>query len=300
MSPHYNKYAVKTKILLETIGGYPRIGDEPRQQILRKTIDLWEKGKKIEKELRRSQDDLTREVILEQVECGIDIPTDGLVRWYDPISHIMQRIGNVEIKGLLRFFDTNCYFRQPLIKGKPEWTRHILVDEFLFAKGVNESLAEPRFCVKQVLTGPYTLARHSIAGNYNVAKLTEALADVLAREVGELAKNGAKIIQIDEPSILKNAGDWDLVASALEKIAREKGGAMLSLATYFGDAAPLYEKMQELPVVALHFDLTYSPGIVDKVLSVGSKKLLGLGIVDGRNTRIEDAGEVARVVGRII
>ena len=70
------------------------------------------------------------------------------------------------------------------------------------------------------------------------------------------------------------------------------------LALYFGEAAPLYEKLQRLPADVLSLDFTYSPGLIDQLRSGGSKKL-ALGLVDGRNTRLEDASVAAKQLERI-
>jgi 5-methyltetrahydropteroyltriglutamate--homocysteine methyltransferase len=122
----------------------------------------------------------------------------------------------------------------------------------------------------------------------------------MAQEVKELSKNGAKIIQLEEPSILKNPGDFDVFKTAVETVASEKGNAEIDLYTYFGDAAPIYSKLVRLPVDGLGFDFTYSPRLTDVIARLGCSKNLGLGLVDGRNTRLEKEEEVMKVLKRIL
>jgi len=74
----------------------------------------------------------------------------------------------------------------------------------------------------------------------------------------------------------------------------------LALYVYFHDPAPLYEKLIAVPVDIIGLDFTYNPKLIDLVASVGSPKPLGLGLVDGRNTKLEDAGEIARQIDRLL
>ena len=270
---------------------YPRIGDDPGQQVLRRTIAEWEKGAKSEADLRAAEERLTELALAEQIEAGLDVVTDGQIRWYDSISHLAGKLSGVRINGLLRFFDTNTYFRQPVVKARVERTRPLALDDFLFAQ------AKSSRPVKAVLTGPLTLARHSIEENGGAGgfeKLVEGYATALAAEVAALARAGATLVQIDEPALLKNPKDLAIVERCLAVLAASKGKAEILLALYFGDAAPLYDKLQKLPVDSLGLDFTYSARLGEVISTSGSAKTLALGLVDGRNTKLEDAGAAAR------
>lgn len=276
---------------------YPRIGDSPEEQLLRRTIAQRDKGEKTEADLRAAEDRMTELALGEQIDAGLDVITDGLIRWYDPVSHLAEKLTGVRINGLLRFFDTNFYFRQPIIEAKPARTRSLVADEFRFAE------AKSSRPVKPVLTGPYTLARLSLeedgkAGGFE--KLLECYTEALAEEVGELAAAGATLIQVDEPALLKHPSEFPAVAHSMAALVARKGSAEMMLALYFGDPTPLYEKLQTLPVDVLGLDFTYSPGLVDLIGRSGSSKTLALGLVDGRNTKLEDTGTVARALERII
>jgi 5-methyltetrahydropteroyltriglutamate--homocysteine methyltransferase len=241
--------------------------------------------------------------------------TDGQIRWYDPVSHLAGKLGGVKINGLLRFFDTNTYFRQPVLRSKPVRTEPLAVEEFRFACNAlgriptgREGIA--RVTVKAVLTGPYTLAKLSLAEDDAMKPLAaraEAYSQALAAEVKALADAGADIVQIDEPAIIKYPGDWEIFTRALEPIcamrdeARKTGRKLhLALYVYFCDPTPLYEKLAHLPVDVLGLDFTYSTKLADAVASAGSPRPLALGLVDGRNTKLESPAEVARVVERLL
>lgn len=272
---------------------YPRIGDDPGQQVLRRTIAEWEKGAKSDADLRAAEDRMTELALAEQIEAGLDVVTDGQVRWYDSISHLAGKLSGVRINGLLRFFDTNTYFRQPVVKARVERTRPLALDDFLFAK------AKSSRPVKGVLTGPLTLARHSIEENGGAGgfeKLVEGYTAALAAEIAALAQAGAILVQIDEPTLLKNPKDLAIAERCLAVLAAAKGKAEILLALYFGDAAPLYDQLQNLPVDSLGLDFTYSARLGEVISTSGSAKTLALGLVDGRNTKLEDAGAAARQI----
>jgi 5-methyltetrahydropteroyltriglutamate--homocysteine methyltransferase len=57
--------------------------------------------------------------------------------------------------------------------------------------------------------------------------------------------------------------------------------------------------LQTLPLDLLVLDFTYSPSLVETVATRGTGKTLGLGLVDARNTRLEDASGVARQLAKI-
>jgi 5-methyltetrahydropteroyltriglutamate--homocysteine methyltransferase len=283
------------KILSANHSSYPRIGESPKEQVLRKAITLWEKGELPKEKLVAVEDEVTKEVIEEQLACGIDIPTDGQVRWYDPISHIVKNLGGIRIDGLLRFFDTNFYFRQPVIENvkEAETGNFSLTDEYLFAKNVFSS-------IKPVLTGPYTIACLSVIRGIDFSEVVMFLAKKIAQEVKRITMSGAKVIQIDEPCILKNPTNFLFAKNALDLIAKENPLSKFILSTYFGNGTSFYEKLQELPVWGLGFDLTYSPGLLKKIEILGTKKVLSLGIVDARNTKLEKPEELARLLEKTI
>lgn len=278
-------------------GSYPRIGDRPEEQVLRKTFAAWERGEKSDADLEEARRQLIRQAVSEQEAAGLDVVTDGQVRWYDPISHLMRPVGGVEINGLLRYFDTNFYFRQPVIVGPLEPGEPLVAGEWRFASG------EATRPVKPVLMGGYTLAKLSInrQGVYrDLEALCEAVTAVVASEAKALAEAGAELIQIDEPCVLKNPGELSLAAASLEAVRAAAGSSTLALYTYFGDAEPLFEKLMELPADVIGLDFTYSPGLLEAIAAKGSPKTLGLGLIDARNTRLESEEEVARLLEGIL
>jgi 5-methyltetrahydropteroyltriglutamate--homocysteine methyltransferase len=285
------------ELLLANHGSYPRIGDGAGQQRLRRGYAQHERGEITSKEFDAIQTSVIQEIVQEQAEAGLDLVTDGQIRWYDPISHFTGQLDGITINGLLRFFDTNFYIRQPVVVDQVVWKGPILVEEYRSAQAVSP---KP---VKVVVTGPYTLGRFSIleSSRYrDLPDLVAAYTEALTKEVEALATAGATLIQIDEPSILQHPGDAGLAKAALTRIASRKGRSRLLLATYFGDAAPLYEALQAFPVDALGFDFTYTRELGDLIARLGSDKAIAFGLIDGRNTRMERTEEILPILRRAL
>ena len=284
------------ELILCNHSSYPRIGDDAAHQLLRRTLAQRDKGEETEEAVQAAQDRMTELALAEQAEAGLDFVTDGQIRWADPISHLASKLSGVRINGLLRFFDTNFYFRQPVVQSKLERTEPLLLEEFKFAR---EKSLRP---VKVVLTGPYTLARHSMVENGGAGgfdKMLEGYTAALAAEIAALAAAGATVIQVEEPALLKYPDDFPRLEQCLSALAMSKASAQLALVLYFGDPAPIYDHLQTLPVDILGLDFTYNPGLVDKVASNGTARTLALGLVDGRNTRLEDPAALARQLEKL-
>ncbi len=307
-------------LYLSSTGGYPRVGDSPELQLLQETIASLGSGDRTTADLLDAQNQVTRLAIAAQVKAGLDVVTDGQIRWNDPISYLAAKLDNVEFQGTVPFFDTDVCCRQPVFTGQPLRRGHLITAEYSFARNALGHLPTPKhkagkLAIKPVLTGPYTLAKFSLSarsdngGAHGPATLearAHSYAEILAPEIEALSQTGAELIQIDEPAILRHPGDWAIFEQSLKILlqARDKARKAerkleLALYVYFGDSAAIYEKLVELPVDIVGIDFTCGTGLIDTIASSGSPKPLALGLVDGRKQHMEDPAEVARQVERL-
>jgi 5-methyltetrahydropteroyltriglutamate--homocysteine methyltransferase len=284
------------ELILASAGSYPRIGDTPEAQRHRRAYAQHERGEISDAEWRAVEDDVAVQVVREQAATGLDVVTDGQVRWYDPISHLARRCEGIQVNGLLRYFDTNFYFRQPVVAGRIRRREPVLRREFEVARAATDRVVKP------VLTGPYSLACGSIleGGYRNRRELTRAYAEVLAQEVADLVHAGAAVIQVDEPYFLRHPEDADLVHEALATLAAARGRAHLALHTYFGDALPLWDALIAMPADLIGLDLTYGPGLTERIAEARVPRTLVLGLVDGRNTKLETRDALFRALDRVL
>jgi len=277
---------------------YPRIGPSSHEQRLRRAHAARERDEIDDAALLVIEHSVMTEIVGEQAAAGLDLVTGGQVRWADPVSHLMAPLSGVRLNGLLRFFDTNFYYRQPVVTARLVRGRSQLASDFRHAQNAVE------IRVKPVLTGPYTLARLSLIesrayGRYH--DLAEDLSVIIAHEVRELAAAGATVIQLDEPAICTGPPeDIRLLRRVFEPIYDARGGAEIAIATYFTDCDPMYPQLNSVPADIVAVDLTTSTSLAETIADTGAAKILALGVVDGRNTRLENPASVAEVLDRIL
>lgn len=273
------------------VGSYPKPPSEGQTFKVRKTIHALDKGNASIDDLHAAQDELARDVIAEQERAGTDLVTDGHVRWDDILTPFARNIAGFEVGGLLRWFDNNVYYRRPICIGDLEWRGPSSVDAFRFAQQAASG------DVKQVIPGPVTFARLSVDEHYGDHEaFVLAIAKVLAQEAFELEAAGARFIQIDEPALLGAPEDLSLARRALDIVTSELGQAELTLATYFGDAKRLGVELFDLPAHRFAFDLVAGPENRELLRQVPAEKLVQAGVVDARNTMLEDPAELQRTI----
>jgi 5-methyltetrahydropteroyltriglutamate--homocysteine methyltransferase len=275
------------------VGNYPKIPNRPRPARYRQAINRRDGGEITNEELARVADEVTIEVIQEQTEAGLDIITDGQVRWDDDQTYIMRNLANVEIGALQRYLDTNTYFREAEINGAVSWREPILVRDYLFAV---ENSTKP---VKAIITGPYTLAALSQDKHYGSReKLAMALAEELRNEVEALANAGARMIQVNDPVIVFNKDDIGIFSRAITRMLNGVK-AETAVYTWFGSAAGILPSLLDLPVDTIGLDFISGRDNWEAIKSVEFDKKLGAGIVDGRNTRIESLEQIEESLRRL-
>src|SRR5438105_2323830 len=117
-------------MLVTVVGNYPKIPDRPLPARLRTALARLDSGQITVEELAKVEDAVTIEVMAEQADAGIELITDGQVRWQDEQTYIADKLGGISINGLTRFFDTNTYYREPVLDGPIAWQSPILVRDF--------------------------------------------------------------------------------------------------------------------------------------------------------------------------
>jgi 5-methyltetrahydropteroyltriglutamate--homocysteine methyltransferase len=197
------------------------------------------------------------------------------------------------ISGLIRYFDTNTYYRQPVVEGPVRWSAlGGVAGDYEFA-----AVQSPA-PVKALVTGPYTLAALSANHHYgSLRELVLALATELRNEVLALERAGAPVIQVNEPAILQQKEDFPLLRQALETMM-DGVRTEAHLYTWFGDIDGVYPQILELPFAAIGLDFVKGPANWDVIAGQPFTKKLGLGIIDARNTRLESVEEIVGAVRR--
>jgi 5-methyltetrahydropteroyltriglutamate--homocysteine methyltransferase len=274
-------------MIATVVGSYPKIPNRPRPARLRNAINKFDRGELSEAEVRRIQDEVTIEALQEQAEAGLDLVSDGQIRWDDEQTYIARKLAGVSLQGLIRWFDSNMYYRQPFIEGAVAWREPLTVADYTFAAGHS---AKP---VKAVLTGPYTLARLSVDKHYgSVAKAALALAEALNQEAKALQDAGATFIQFNEPAITQHKDDIVDFAKVAQRLV-DGLNVETALYTYFGDVDGIYSQLLELPFGLIGLDFCTNDKNDAVVKNTSTNKKIGLGVVDARNSKLETSEQIA-------
>ncbi|PMQ01468.1 MAG: methylcobamide--CoM methyltransferase [Dictyoglomus sp. NZ13-RE01] len=282
-------------MIITVVDHYPKIPNPPREAKLRKAIHAYDQGKISKEELERVFDEVTKEVIEEQISAGVELITDGQIRWEDGQSYIAKKLDGIEIGGLFRYFDNNTYYRQPVVVGKIKWREPIILEDWKRAQDFAKNVP-----VKAVLTGPYTLARLSRDEYYkSIAELSNAYTDALIEEVKLLDKEGVKYLQFNEPSILYYPEDFDLLVDIYNRIRRYFSGN-LAIYTYFYTVLPLRKEISRLNIDTFGIDFVSRKENFEILRDFPKNLALGYGIVDARNTKLETPEQIKSLVEKAL
>ena len=271
-------------MITTVIGSYPKVAENAYGTTLK-----WQRHELPGSQLEEAYREVTRAVIREQERAGIDLLTDGQVRWDDLLRPFAVGLEGFEVNGLTRWFNNNVYYRRPILHKTPARRRPVLVEDYRFAAGCT------RKPVKAVLPGPYTFAVLSEDRVYKKLRpFVMKLAELLNAEARDLAKAGAPVIQFDEPAIGFGTTDMKLAVEALN--AATKGvNAKTGVSTYFGSLNGGLEPLMRANVDIVGIDVISEPATLSALKRVKITKELALGCLDARNTKLESVGELHAV-----
>ena len=280
-------------MITTAVGNYPKIAPSTRAPNLRTALNRFDAGRITQEELHQIEDENTQTAIDEQVEAGLDLVTDGQIRWEDSQTYFARHLKGFSITGLTRYFNTNTYYRQPIAEGKVTWEEPIALQDYRFA------VAHSPKPVKAIITGPYTLGRLSTNQAYaDLKPLVLELAEALNQEALALEKAGVPLIQFDEPAILKHKEDFPLFLEAAQIVTRGLT-AKTAVYTWFYDISGLYPEFLKTPFDVIGLDFAMGKANFEVVKEFPSDKELGVGFMDGRNTWLEPVEQIVEAVRRV-
>ncbi len=238
----------------------------------------------------------TQQIIQLQKKSGLDFVIDPQFSLFYLFQPFAEQVRGVTPGPQENWFNNNVFYWRPQIHGPLEiqtgFTEKYLQGDLLPKDGT----------AMVILPSPYTLLMLSDASGYasRIDALTN-LAEVVHAEAQHLVFHGIGRIQYDEPAIVVKQSlgsltqeDLNLLARGME-ICGRVAGATTSLHTYFGDAGPILPFLMSLPVDCIGIDGTET-SLADLVKQDYSGKELALGLLDARNTSLENTEEIVRQI----
>lgn len=218
---------------------------------------------------------------------------DNHPRFGRPPTDILPQVKQGDDGEVTRWFDNNSFYRKPVIVGE-------LIPEFAALDEHFPQVADSSRW-KVTLPSPFTFAK--LCEDRTTDKFEGTLENVtqlISLTIGHLQARGVSFIQLNEPYIPYNGSqqeDIDGLVRSLRSIRAANRTARLGLHSYFGDSAPLARRLEEEDGVdAIGVDFLQTQ-IGD--LPKSTRHTLIAGVVDGRNSDIEDTAQLSPFIERI-
>jgi len=187
------------------IGAFPKPDYVPVRDWFQTGHNAESFGERVTRDWARQQSDettalldrATAEVVRDQLDCGIDLPTDGEVRRDNYVHYQCRHFEGFDFEGLTtRVWRNGAYHSElPTIRGDIyAGDTATLVRDWRVAE---EAAGRP---VKITIPGPMTISDTTVDAHYDdPARLADDLAKALNVQILALAEAGCRNIQIDEP-----------------------------------------------------------------------------------------------------
>jgi len=252
-------------------GIYPR-----SEELVQATRDL-DRGRTTLEAVDEQVDRDLQQLVAAQQDAGLDLLSDGMLRWQDVFRPLVEAAEGLERGALTRFLDTNTFYRAPHAEGESPRLAQPLDERYLAPLPAERLVTLPSPFALSLGTGvdPRTMAEGVLKPQVDATQ--------------------AELIVLSEPFLAREqGGHLDALASALDVL---QGGPPLALWITFGDAGNLLEQgLAELPVDAVGIDF-YSTSI-DAVPESFRKHLLA-GVLDARNSLLEEPREIAAFAAQL-
>jgi 5-methyltetrahydropteroyltriglutamate--homocysteine methyltransferase len=243
------------------------------EELVQATRDL-DRGRTTREAVDEAFERDLRELVRVQEEAGLEPLADGMLRWQDLWRPLAEVSDGLEARPLIRFLDTNTFYRALLVEGEPRLRDPLPATDL----GDAPWLA--------TLPSPFSFSR--AAGG---AAAAETLArNVLAPQIDAYAEAGCALVVLDEPFL---AAEPDRVAELEDALALLPRSLPLHLRLPFADAGALLPHLAELPVDGVGVDF-YSTSLAD--VPADFPKTVLAGVVDARSSALEEPDEIRRFV----
>jgi 5-methyltetrahydropteroyltriglutamate--homocysteine methyltransferase len=232
---------------------------------------------------RRAYERARSEVVERQQSAGLDLVVEGQLRWDDMLAHPLAVHHNVETRGIVRYYDNNNFYREPVVTGDLTPDGDVAGELDAAADLVDGDL-------QAVLPGPYTLADLATDEHYeDEVTFQAAVADYLAGEAAEFPQVDALFLL--EPSLVTDPpgdGADERASAAIDTVAGAVDADVVVHTYWGGLEEKVHAHLLDAAIDAVGYDLVSDPDTsLYNVQEYGTANDVALGLVDGQNTLVE-------------
>ncbi len=271
----------------------------PRPKELVEATRAYERRKINDENLEKIFHKATLKIVQAQISANFSYVTDGMLKWQDLLRPFTEKLHGVRVGALARWFSNNTFYRKPVVVEEIRREKDVTAEMVCF-----ECLPK-NVLWKAILPAPYTFAKLAENRFYrNDTELMFKFAEILKAEIKTLTKKGFSYIQLSDPALVYNPFKRPIskdtliaVRDALETAIR--GTAVRTcLQTFFGDFSQILPEALDFPVTDLGIDLYETK--FEKLKEYKFGKGIALGLVDARNSLVEDENELVNVAKELI
>jgi len=269
------------------------------------------KGRETKENFHKLLEKETKEIIGLQQRLSLDYLSDGQLFWDDFLRPIANALGlhrqgsNADENPVTRQIYTNTFYRKPFISGRFGDVNKKLVDTTFI-----DTIKKDR--KKIILPSPFALVYLSdgIHRNESGAIKDDVFADILsdaakvmnneARRLGKESK--ISFVQFNDPCLAyapESESLWDNIVESLMLASRglQELKVITSLHLYNGNVSKFLPGLGKLPVDRIGVD-AYSTDL-KKFTGTKFRKFLELGVVNSKNSLIEDPEALAKYAKQV-
>lgn len=302
--------------------GYPYIGENREWK---RALEAFWAEKMTEVELTNTLKEIRLSRLKKQQEAGIGQIPVGDFTFYDRVLDTAVMFGmipdryhwqggevplttyfsmargtqNAVACEMTKWFDTNYHYIVP-----EYGTRKLALTENKPLIAYREAKEALGIEGKPVLIGPYTFMKLSKGyAHKDIPAFLLQLVPLYEKILTELQEEGVEWVQIEEPILATSIGleDMKAIENIYAQLTAAVPGIKIFLQTYF-DAVEWYEETTKLPVHGIGLDFAHGKEKNLHALKTSgfpADKILGAGLIDGRNIWRADLQEKVELVTQI-
>ncbi len=246
-----------------------------------------------EKELKTAFENDAKAIVALQKKNNFAFISDGMLKWNDLFRPFAENVDGISVGAITRFFETNTFYKKPVISKKIDSKCDFLEKYFFF------ELFPKNSQLTATLPAPYTFAELCENNAYSSKEeLMFAIARMLNNAAKFLEKKGFSLIQFSDPALVYNATFKKIPKEEIAKAKDALGIASRGLKcktmlhTFFGDFSKICPEILNAEVDM--FGIDFCETELENLNGNSFLRRLALGIVDSKNSIVENATELEK------